>query len=135
MGDAVTLKVLRSGKGFPTTFLCTDKATVVIVFPGKHRKEDWNQWEMWWVDNKPPERRRRVKCLKLESVFSHCLTLILLIREELRECSPLPSSSFPPSVNTHLLCRSNLDILVKDQPQPSESQTKGLSPGKRTFNF
>lgn len=26
-------------------------------------------------------------------------------------------------------------MLVKDQPQPSESQTNGLSPGNGTFDF
>lgn len=30
----------------------------------------------------------------------------------------------------HRLCLSNLDMLVKVQPQESESQTNGLSPGK-----
>lgn len=38
-------------------------------------------------------------------------------------------------IRTYLLCRSNLDILVNDQPQPSESQANGLSPGNRKLNF
>lgn len=36
MGDAVTLEVLRPGEGFPTTLHCTDKTTVIVVFPGEH---------------------------------------------------------------------------------------------------
>lgn len=38
-------------------------------------------------------------------------------------------------MRTYRLCRSNLDILVNDQPQPSESQTNGLSPRNRKLNF
>lgn len=33
MGDAVTLEVLCPGEGFPTALFCTDKATVIIMFP------------------------------------------------------------------------------------------------------
>lgn len=46
MGDTVTLEVLSSGEGFPTTLLCTDKATVIIVFPDKHREGDYGQWTL-----------------------------------------------------------------------------------------
>lgn len=37
-------------------------------------------------------------------------------------------------ISTYRLCRSNFDMLVKVQPQPSESQTNGLSPGNRKLN-
>lgn len=33
MGDTVTFEVFCTGEGFPTTLLCTDKATVIIMFP------------------------------------------------------------------------------------------------------
>lgn len=33
MGDTVTLEVLCAGEGFPTTLLCADKATIIIMFP------------------------------------------------------------------------------------------------------
>lgn len=33
MGNTVTLKVLCSGEGFPTTLFCTDKTAVIIMFP------------------------------------------------------------------------------------------------------
>lgn len=39
MGDAVTLQVLCPCEGFPTTLLCTDKTTVIIVFPDKDGKQ------------------------------------------------------------------------------------------------
>ena len=43
MCDAVTLEVLRPGEGFPTTLLCADEATVIIMFPDKHREGDFGQ--------------------------------------------------------------------------------------------
>lgn len=38
MGDTVTLEVLCAGEGFPTTLLCADKATIIIMFPDKRRR-------------------------------------------------------------------------------------------------
>lgn len=40
MGDTVTFEVFCTGEGFPTTLLCTDKATVIIMFPDEHREGD-----------------------------------------------------------------------------------------------
>lgn len=31
--DAVALQVLGSGEGLPTTLLCADEATVIVMFP------------------------------------------------------------------------------------------------------
>lgn len=39
MGDTVTLEVLCPGEGLPTTFLCADETTVIIMFPIKERKK------------------------------------------------------------------------------------------------
>lgn len=40
MCDAVTLEVLGSSKGFPTTLLRADKAAVVVMFPVSQTKDD-----------------------------------------------------------------------------------------------
>lgn len=42
MGDTVTFEVLGPGEGFPTTLLCADKASVIIVFPDKQRRTQVN---------------------------------------------------------------------------------------------
>lgn len=51
-------------------------------------------------------------------------------------CCGQTTNSFPilvtePKCKEYLLCRRSLDMLVKVQPQLSESQIKGLSPWKR----
>lgn len=43
MCDTMTLEVLCPREGFSTTLLCTDKASVIIMFPDEHKERHCGQ--------------------------------------------------------------------------------------------